>query len=190
MKTILKTLIPYLIAAVAVIAIAKVSGVARWLFDYTPISAEQQHTIDSLRVANAILDTAATNERARSDSIRRVARARARRDSIASARSLDSLNALIPDTATMVPRPIHNAIVAQKDFVILGLRRDLSTADSLRARSDSIATAFQSLNRSLQFQINDLAKKANPNLIRRLKIAAPFVASTWGACKLKLIDCG
>lgn len=191
MKTVIRfVMIMGIVTASVLIIFTAIGPVMRWLGNYNPVGPEQQHTIDSLRVVNAALDTAVTNEKARSDSIRKVARARARRDSIASARSLDSLNALIPDTATLIPRPIHEAIVAQKDFVIMGLRRDLFVSDSLRARSDSITTSLQGLTRSLQAQINDLAKKANPNLVRRIKIALPFIAATWGSCKLKLVDCG
>lgn len=203
MKTLWKTLLPFILVIAAVIVVAKIGGVVRWLFTTSGISARQEYTIDSLRFENERLDSIATATRVgftqdsiRGDSVQKTLRRRERRDSISHARALDSLTALIPDTATTIPVPLHEAIVKVWSSRVDSLQTRFATADSgwtAERDSSSIRLArlrsFQTQNNALLAQVNSLEAKANPGLIRRLKIALPFVAATWGGCKLGLIQC-
>jgi len=173
-----------------IVAVVIALGIAafRW-FTAPGVSAEQAHTIDSLRAYNAVLDTNLTEALRQQDALRRGTLRRHRADSIVSQQREDSLEALIPDTATVVLRPIHDAIVAAKNSTIFMLRRDLFVSDSLLDARTHDLTALRIQNTALLAQVNDLEEKAGMGLLRRLKVAAPFVAGTFGACKLKLIEC-
>lgn len=173
-----------LIAVVVVIAFYA----ARWLTAPT-VDAGQAREINSLREINVTLDSALTIATVKADSAQRAMRLRARRDSTISARSLDSLEALIPDTATMVPRPIHEAIVARKDSTIALFYTLYHTADSGWTDARNRLAEFQRQNTALLAQVNDLEKKANPGLFRRAKYAAPFVGGLYLACKVGAIRC-
>jgi len=188
-KTLWKTLLPYLLVIAAVIAVAKASGVIRWLFTTDGVDPVQAHTIDSLRNVNRELDSSLTISLRQQDSTRQAGRRQRHRDSITSARRLDSLEALIPDTATMIPRPVYEAIVAEKDRMILTLGRALFVSDSLLDERTLDLGTLRTQNAGLLTQVNSLEKKANPGLIRRAKIALPFVIATWGSCKAGLLDC-
>lgn len=163
-------------------------GVTRWL-TAPGVSPKQAQTIDSLRVENRLLDSTATILAQKADSIQRASRAKIRRDSTRAAHQLDSLQATIPDTATLIPRPVHEAIVAVKDRQIDSLRAVFFVADSGWRGSEARLVEFRVQNAALLAQVNSLESKANPGLFRRLKYAAPFVAGIFGACKLNALDC-
>lgn len=161
---------------VVIIAIMfALAAVIRFLGSRGGVSPEQTRTIDSLRTENvrlvAVADTAvaaATRQTFRVDSARAASRARARADSIAAARTLDSLQALLPDTATVVPRPLHDAIVAEKDRQIATEKQRWADADAqLVATRDTLAGTIPiiaGLRRqavALQAQVNSLERKAN-----------------------------
>ena len=173
---------------IVVVVIARGITAFRWL-TAPGVGAEQAQTIDSLRTVNAGLDASLKASAQSADSARRAVKLRLYRDSVNASRQLDSLEALIPDTATMIPRPIHEAIVASKDTTIANLWRAYRTADSGWVQAEDRLVAFQRQNAALLAQVNDLEGKARMGIIRRLKVAAPFVAGTFGACKLKLIAC-
>jgi hypothetical protein len=175
-----------LVIVVAVVAL----GVAgfRWL-TAPGVGAKQAQTIDSLRVVNAVLDSTVRASNARADAVQKATKARIYRDSVLAAHRLDSLEALIPDTATMVPRPIHDAIVVIKDSTIRSLRRDLFVSDSGWSDARTQLEGLRAQNIGLMTQVNDLEGKANMNIFRRVKVAVPFVAGTYLACKLGLIKC-
>lgn len=187
-----------------VVVVVVVLGIAgfRWL-TAPGVSAKQAHTIDSLRVVNKSLDSTVQVvlpriiiANARVDSVQRVARVRAKRDSTRLAQATDSLEALIPDTATVVLRDLHDRIVANKDSTIVLFHDLYHQADdsltAMRHRSDSLVVLlgnFQRQNNALIAQVNDLEGKAGMGIFRRVKVALPFVAATYGGCKLKLIQC-
>lgn len=162
------------LALIVALVGATVLGV-RFLGFRGGVSPEQARTIDSLRTENvrlvAVADTAlaaADRQAARVDSARAANRARARADSAASARAVDSLQALLPDTATMVARPLHDAIVAQKDRQIAVERRlFLATDAQLVATRDTLAgvaavvAGLQRQALALQGQVDALERRAN-----------------------------
>lgn len=189
MKKLFLLFLPYILVIAAVIGVAKAGGVLKWLFTTNGVSAQQAHTIDSLRNRNEILDSNLVTALRQQDKLRRDRRISERADSAAAKHSLDSLKALIPDTATMVPRPIHEAIVLRLELRVDSLKTKLFTSDSLVTARTFDLTELRRQNAGLLTQVNSLEKKANPGLIRRLKIALPFVAGTWGSCKLGLIKC-
>lgn len=174
--------------AVLCVGVGAGVGIFRWLTAPT-VSPEQIHTIDSLVAANKGLDSTITWLQESRDSVSRAGRARVKRDSTKYARNLDSLEALIPDSATMVPVEIHDAIVFNLQAHIVLFHSLWQEADSgWRAATDSL-DRFRTQNRALLSQVNDLKGKANPGFFRRLGYAAPFIAATWGSCKLGLLDC-
>jgi len=161
--------------AVIVVLVVAVTFAIRFLGSRGGVSPAQTHTIDSLRTENvrlaAVADTAvavATRQIDRVDDARAASRARARTDSIASQKTIDSLQALLPDTATVVPRPLHDAIVAEKDRQIATEhQRWFDTDAQLVATRDTLADVVPILvglrrqNTALQGQVDDLERKAN-----------------------------
>lgn len=190
MKAVAKTVLMVLAGVVVItLVVGTISPVIRWFFSSGGVSVEQARTIDSLRVVNSILDSNLTISVARQDTLRKQLRRQQKADSLATKRSVDSLKALIPDTATVVPRPIHEAIVTRLENRVLTLERAVFVSDSLLDERTNDLSVFRVQNAALLAQVNSLEKKANPNLLRRAKIAAPFVGVVYGSCKLGLIKC-
>lgn len=189
MKVLAKTLLPFALVIAAVIVFARFDSIVKWVFDTGGVDPKQEHTIDSLIVANDSLDTRLDESLRQQDSLRTAMRLKWKADSVARFRSIDSLKALIPDTGEMVPRVIAEAIIAQQSVVIVELRFQVVTLDSLLTARNHDLSELRRQNAALLGQVNDLRKKANPGIIRRAKIALPFVGGVFGACKLDLIDC-
>lgn len=177
-----------LVIVLVAVAIGLGVGIARWLTS-SGISTELAYTLDSLQMENDRLALEAALAKRSADSIRSATKARQRADSIRSAQRLDSLEALIPDTATMVDREVHEAIVSQLRRDAAAWKRDFLRADSGWAATQTRVDTLLKLNSSLQFQITNLREKVNPGFWGRAKIAAPFVAGTILACKLGALKC-
>jgi hypothetical protein len=171
MKTLREVLTLIVLATVGVallLAVVRILGRG-------PISDAQHATIDSLRIENARLDSTVREtvigDAARlaiADSVQRASRAKAKRDSTAHAQVIDSLQRLIPDTATFVPRPLHDAIVVAFIAALIDERGHRMQADSgWAAERDSSAArlvllgGLQRQNHALLAQVNSLEKKAS-----------------------------